>query len=80
MVGSPEELGAAVAYIRRKQGLSIDRAAGLSGVTKQTLMALERGSRSIRHIDMLRILGTLTIDVALIPRVLTHSLHPDAPE
>lgn len=62
---TPFEIGARVRMIRRRRGLSLDTAAGLTGITKGYLSMLERGQRRFERRGLLEdIARTLGCSVA----------------
>jgi transcriptional regulator with XRE-family HTH domain len=60
-----ESVGARMRRYRRSRGLSLDQAAGLSGVSKSYLSRLERGERSVdSRALLLRIASALEVSVS----------------
>lgn len=56
--GEASAIGARARMIRRRRGLSLDVAAGLAGISKQYLSALERGHRGFNRRGLLEDLAT----------------------
>ena len=68
MIGSPVDIGLQVRAHRKKQGLRIDDAAALNGVSVDLLSRLENGSGSVRTDKLLAVLNGLGLAMVLAPK------------
>lgn len=68
LVAAAPALGEAVRAQRLSQGLRIDAAAGLSGVSADVLSRLEQGKGSVRMDTLLRVLDGLGLALILTPK------------
>ncbi|EMR12501.1 XRE family transcriptional regulator [Methylophaga lonarensis MPL] len=61
----PKLLGAAVRFVRTSAGLTIEDAAALAGVSKQTLNDLERAKPGTRMETMFKVMESLGIKLKI---------------
>ena len=64
---TPALLGLAIKARRTQSGLTIEDAAALCGVAKQTLMNVEHGQASCQFNNVLQICHALGIDLTIVP-------------
>lgn len=66
-VTDPRDLGAWIRALRQRQGLRIDDAAALCGVSVQLLHSLETGSRSVGLAKALHVAQQLGVTLLAVP-------------
>lgn len=67
-LGSAERLGQQVRAQRKQQGLRIDDAAALSGVSVDLLSRLENGAGSVRLDKLMNVLDSLGLTLMVAPK------------
>jgi y4mF family transcriptional regulator len=68
LADSPERFGAALRERRRQVGITQAQLADATGVSRQTIIEIERGKPNARLYIALRLAQMLGIDVTLQPR------------
>lgn len=65
-----QRIGSQIREMRRNRGLKQADLARISGVTRQKLIEIEKGSTSVAMNAYARVLGTLGCEVKLVPAAL----------
>ena len=68
IVRLPSQLGAIIQSERLRQGLTQSQLASHTGTQQKTISAIENGSEGTRLDTLLSVIGSLGLDIQIVPR------------
>lgn len=66
VVRAPNQLGAIIQDARRRQGMTQQQLAGVTGLQQKTISAIENGSAGTKLDTLFRLFGAIDLDIQIV--------------